>query len=156
MKLRDSVIDALSGAGFQAQPAKPWVTPRPVEENTILAAVSRVEAVQGAMYRYLGLDEEDREQYGMALTAEIKLCLLTPKSQGGEAGEAFAGAVTAALLEGIEGLPLKNLLWGETRYDPVRDSFLTELCVALNVVAKARKEEEVIRLERFEFRPNFE
>lgn len=156
MNLRDEVIKHLVEAGFDARPARPWVTPRPVEACTILVAVSRMEAVQGAMYRYLGLDEEDRELYGMALTAEIKLSLLSPKAQGGEGGEQFAEQVAAALLRGIQGMPLRNVLWGETGYDPVRDSFVTELRLTAGVMARALKEEEMIRLERFEFRPNYE
>lgn len=156
MKLRDKVIEALTAEGFDARPAKPWVTPRPVESCMILAAVRRVEAVQGAMYRYMGLDDGDREMYGMALTAEITLTLLSPKSQGGEGGELFAGQVAAALMQGIGEMPLKNILWGETCYDPLRDSFMTQVQVTVNVLARAVKEEETIRLERFEFRPNYE
>lgn len=156
MKLRDEVIEALRREGFRVDPAKPWVTPKPVEDCRILVSVNRVEAVQGAMYRYLGLDEEEREMYGMALTAEITLSLLSPKALGGEGGEQFAQQTAGVLLGGIEGMPLKSILWGETGYDPVRDCFMTELRLTANVMARAVKEEEIIRLERFEFRPNYE
>lgn len=156
MKLIDSVITGLREMGIPAQRAKPWNIPGPAEENTALAAVSRVKAVQGAIYRYLGMDENDREMYGMALTAEIKLSLLSPKKQGGEAGETFAGTVTAALMEGINGMPLKELRWEETRYDALRDCFVTELYLEVNMIARGVKEEEIIRLERFELRPNYE
>lgn len=156
MKLIDSVISLLREAGIPARAAKPWNSPGPVVENTLHAAVSRVRAVQGAMYRYLGLDEEDREMYGMALTAGIKLTLLSPKKLGGEGGETFAGNVAEVLMEGIGGIPIKELSWGETQYDPVRDCYVTESFMELNVIARGVKEEEIIHLERFEFRPNFE
>lgn len=156
MKLIDSVVTGLREMGIPAQAAKPWSIPGPVEENTAQAAVKRVKAVQGAMYRYLGLDENDREMYGMALMAEIKLSLLSPKKLGGDGGETFAGTVTGALMEGIDGIPLKELRWEETRYDAVRDCFVTELYVEVNMTARAVKEEEIIRLERFELRPSFE
>ena len=156
MRLIDSVISLLREAGLPARAAKPWNSPGPVEENTLHVAVSRIRAVQGAMYRYLGLDEEDREMYGMALNAGIKLTLLSPKKQGGEGGETFAGTVAETLMEGIGGLPIKELSWEESRYDANRDCFMTEIFMELNVIARGVKEEEIIYLERFEFRPNYE
>lgn len=42
MKLIDSVITGLREMGIPAQRAKPWNIPGPAEENTALAAVSRV------------------------------------------------------------------------------------------------------------------
>lgn len=155
MGLRDKILEALTGAGFSAQPARPWAVPRPVETNLILVGVSRMEALQGAHYRYLGLDEDGEERYGMALTGEVNLSLLSPKELGGEEGETFAGNVTAALLAGINGLPVEKISWGETRYDAYRDCFLTVMTLKVRVLALAAKQDEEFRLERLELRPSY-
>lgn len=156
MKLRDVILDALKAAGFTAVAAKPWVTPRTVEENTIAVGVKSLEAVQGAVYRYLGLDEMERECYGMALTAKIGLSLLTPKRSGGQAGEEFADAVLDSLLLGIEGFPVGEVRWEQPVYDPVRDSFCSEVTVTARVLAKGVKTDTEIRLESLEIRPSYE
>lgn len=156
MKLRDVALDALKAAGFTAVAAKPWVTPTPVERNTIAVGVKHLEAVQGAVYRYLGLDEMDRECYGMALTAKIGLTLLTPKRAGGQAGEDFADEVMGCLLMGIEGLPVGEISWEQVAYDPVRDSFCSQITVTARVIAKGVKTDTEIRLESLEIRPSYE
>lgn len=156
MKLRDVILDALKASGFTAVAARPWATPRPVEENTIAVGVKSLEAVQGAVYRYLGLDDMDREWYGMALTANIGLSLLTPKYSGGQAGEEFAEEVLDCLLLGIEGFPVGEIHWEMPTYDPVRDSFCSEVTVTARVLAKGVKTDTEIRLESLEIRPSYE
>ena len=155
MKLRDNMIEALTAAGITAQAAKLWKAPRAVEKNTVAVAVTRLRAVQSAMERYLGTDDQGRERYGMALTAEVTLSLLSPKDQGGQGGEDFAEEVVNLLLQGVEGFPVGEIEAGSVNYDPGRDSFLSEVKVTASVMAYGVKEETEIRFEKIVIQPSY-
>lgn len=100
-------------------------------------------------YQYLGCSASGAECYGVKLTVEFKLSLLTPKSSGGEGAEAFGEQVMDSLLSELGALALSEISLGQAEYDGVRDCFRQSLQAKTSVFAWGSVEDAYPLLSQF-------
>lgn len=157
-ELKSIIGNALRDAGFHVAEGMPWSRVEFLDREKISVSIKSLSAEQGAIYRYLGLDENGEERYGMALRMETELRLQSPKSAGGAGCETFLERVFLALLSGIQGFPVSELQCGGVRYDSTRDCYRAEIGAACRVLAYGNKQkpEEEITLTGFRIQATYQ
>lgn len=156
-ELKKCMAAALREAGFEVELSRPWNRADLMEREKICISVKKLTAIQGAAYRYLGTDETGAERYGMALTMEAALTLLSPKENGGSGCEEFLERVLFQLMQGVQGLPVAEISCGDARYDGLRDCFSAEILIQSRVMAYGSKaEEETMDITEFKILPAYQ
>lgn len=149
-ELKRLIGNALKEAGFSVADGMPWSRIEFLDREKIGISIRGLSAEQGAVYRYLGMDENGQERYGMALKMETELSLQTPKADGGAGCERYLETVLMALLAGVEGFPVGGIQCGAVRYDGTRDCYQADIQVTSRVLAYGNKKpEEEITLQGF-------
>lgn len=148
-KLKESLMEALRNAGLTVEAGGLWRMGAPVKQEKVCVQLLKTTAEDGAVHRYLGLDEQERELYGMQLKVEFALVMLTPKTGGGEGAEAFSETVMDLLLSGVTDMPILGIWLEEAVYDGVRDCFSQKIRVETMAMACGAVEDGTLRLEDF-------
>ena len=134
-ELKAMIRQALEQEGYQVMDAMPWKNCGIVQEPKICISIKRLSAADGACYKYLGLDENGRERYGMLLKMEAMLTILSPKAGGQKMCQEYLEQVFFSLLRGIPGFPVMALDSTEISYHQVRDCFQTAILAETTVMA---------------------
>lgn len=140
-------MEALKDCGIPVEQASPWQPGTPVKESR--AYLDILTAKTQGEYQYLGCSATGEECYGVRLTVEFRLRLLTPKSFGGEGAEAFGEKVLDGLLSALGALALSEISLGQTEYDGLRDCFLQTVQAQTRVFAWGSAEESYPLLSQF-------
>lgn len=148
-KLKSRIAEALSTAGLTVEAGGIWRMAVPVKTEKVCLRILKATAEDGAIYRYLGLNDQGEEQYGMKLTVDFGLVMLTPKSGGGDGAEEYAETVMDLLLTGIGSLKILNISLEEAAYDSVRDCFSQEIRMRIMVLACGTVTDSTVQLEDF-------
>ena len=136
-QLIDTILKAMQAAGIPAVRAF-WPRRMPRLKGPV-AALSLRKSVQtpAGFGGYLGLltDEQDqtRALSGMRLEAELAFTIYTPRTATSEAGAQLAEQLVQVLLEGVEGVSLRQFTVQDTTYAAEPDCFTT--CLEATVVA---------------------
>ncbi len=154
-KLKDILVQALTDAGFRAQAGGLWRMGEPLKEPKVAVSLRRAQVEQGAVWGYLGMDEQGEERYGVGLTVVFLLTILSPKSGGVPEAEALSQRVMEQLLYGQTGVAIRSMVLDQAEYDSVRDCVSQNIQVETGVLAWGQKQEAVFRVEDFRFRSQF-
>lgn len=148
-KLKASLMEALRSAGLTVEAGGLWRMGAPVKQEKVCVQILKTTAEDGAAHRYLGLDAQEQELYGMKLTVEFALVMLTPKTGGGEGAEAFAETMLDLLLSGAADMPIYGMTLEGAAYDETRDCFSQRLRVETSVMAIGAVNDGTLQLENF-------
>ena len=152
LELKEKLRQILQDAGISADNSGNWKLGDLLLENHAYISLRQVTAEQGAMYRYLGCDEDGSEIYGMLLTVKFAVVLLTPKAYGGYGAEEFAEEAMNAILMASGQLGARDVVCSEAGYDSLRDCFRQEILVESRVLAYGTETDSGILLTGFRIR----
>lgn len=153
-KLRKLLEETLRAGGLPVETGSLWRMGAPVKQGKVCVRLLRAEGEAGAVYHYLGTDEQGQEKYGMRLTVEFALVTLSPKHEGGEGAEAFGERVLELLLAAAGSIPVLRIEVEEAAYDSVRDCFTQRLRVKTAVLVCGTVEDGAMALEGFRLTAN--
>ena len=142
----EAVIGRLAAAGLEAQSALPFAAACRVRKPVSSVQMTRW-ALEGRPV-YLGLMEE-LELFGHRLEGTLELLVHAPK-----AAEAAAAAVQAAsvLVDGIEGVTLRQVETGAVRYERELDHFVCPVTATVDAWLYAVPRDDGLYFEDFVLR----
>ena len=130
-QLMETILEAAQAAGIPtARALQPGRMPRlegPVAALALRKAVQTPAGFGGYLGVYTDAQGQTRDLYGMRLEAEVVFTIYTPRASTASAGETMAERLAELLLEGIDGVSLRQFTVQETTYAAEPDCFTTVL-----------------------------
>lgn len=151
-KLKLRLMEALREAGVTLEEGGAWKLGGMVSEEQAYLSLARIRAAQAGAFGYLGMDQEQREIYGMELTVEMRLSLLSPKAGGIPGAERYGEMMLGGLLGCAGQLYLEEISCQSPEYDGTRDCYRQEILVKTRALAQGIREEEQFLVEDFRLR----